>query len=926
MSWSGEKERGLRLDIREAALEGGDSGEPAFVPGDPESSELIFMVSLPADDFDFMPAEGDPLTKAQIQTLSDWIEQGASYGTYTGEVEPKDVQPIDVPAHLAFLGKHCYDCHDGTQSEGNLNLEALGFDFENRETLKRWELVFDRIHHGEMPPEQKDRPDSEETDAFLSLLGGELEDAERAHQEVDGRSELRRLNRFEFENTLRDTLDAPWLMVADELPADGTYQFFSKSSRSLEISHVQMLKWLDVTRDALRLAVDAAAWPSETKRVYARQAMRHDGRGMRASLPLLGWETDIAAMTKKKGSQSELHELEAVASFYGAHPALPRHDFRAIRPPIDGQYLIRVNSYSMAAGNNGYPGNGLNKAAPVKPEQEQHQWYRPDRYNIQPSDRIEPVTLYAVHSSGESRPIASFDTGPQPNISESLVSMRSEEYLRPDGARLVRLRPGFGGNKNVENDRIPGWAIRWVEIEGPVTETWPPKSYKALFDDLDFVENDKRVEVLSESPDADALRLIQRFVSKVSNGRGENLDTVDYGVAIYHQARDMGQSFTDAMLEAFAVVILSPDFLYLNAQPGKLDGPAMAERLSYFLWNGPPDAALLEGLAGGADADVLKREMDRMLADERADRFIEHFLDHWLNLRDLDDTVPDVLLYPDYFLDSHLVESARLEAHLFFKTLIEENLSVRNFVDSDFTFLNERLAEHYEIPFSGESGALVRTELPKNSPRGGFLTQAASLKVSANGTTTSPVLRGLWVAERIMGRHIGAPPSGIEAIEPDTRGVVTIKQQLGKHVAFRSCASCHEKFDPLGFALESFDVMGGFRESYRSLSDTREPVHGFGMNGHAFKFSYAHGVESDAVLDGEYAFQDIHELKAILLEKDRKVAETFLHRLVMYSTGARVSFADRAEINAILDKHEPAGYPVRDLMFELIQSDLFARK
>ena len=306
--------------------------------------------------------------------------------------------------------------------------------------------------------------------------------------------------------------------------------------------------------------------------------------------------------------------------------------------------------------------------------------------------------------------------------------------------------------------------------------------------------------------------------------------------------------------------------MFVEEKPGRLDDHALATRLALFLWNSVPDDTL-RALADRGELgkpDVLRAQTERLLDDPKARRFVEAFTDYWLDLRKIDDTSPSTTLYNDYELDDPLKLAAVEETRLFFAELLRADLPARNVVDSDFTFLNERLADHYGIP--GVAGVNFRkVKLPADSVRGGLMTQASVLKVTANGTTTSPVLRGHWITERILGLETPPPPPSVEAVEPDIRGAVTIRQQLDKHRADASCASCHRKMDPPGFALESFDVMGGYRERYRAVSDKVPPVKGFGMNGQAFAFHYALPVDSAGELPDGRPFKDVRELKKLLV-------------------------------------------------------------
>jgi hypothetical protein len=304
---------------------------------------------------------------------------------------------------------------------------------------------------------------------------------------------------------------------------------------------------------------------------------------------------------------------------------------------------------------------------------------------------------------------------------------------------------------------------------------------------------------------------------------------------------------------------------------------------------------------------------------------VEAFLDYWLDLRKMDDTNPSTTLYNDYYLDDSLTEAALAETQLYFGEMLRRDLPARLAVESDFTFLNERLAAHYGI--DGVTGvAMRRVALPADSVRGGLMTQASVLKVTANGTTTSPVLRGKWIMERIVGFELPPPPASVPAVEPDIRGAVTIRQQLDKHRADESCAMCHRKIDPPGFALESFDVLGGWRDRYRATANNAEPARGFGKNGWPFAFYYALPVDpSGQMVDGR-GFDDVRDLKKLLLADERQIARNLVRQLSIFATGAPVRFSDRKQIEALLDQTAAGGYGVRSLVHALIQSELFGEK
>ncbi len=832
-----------------------------------------------------------------------------------------------------FVETHCLNCHDSETNKAGLDLASLAFQPQDSENFKQWVVIHDRVRNHEMPPKKRSQPTPSERQQFIDTLAAPLVSADAARIQESGRAKVRRLNRYEYENKLRHVLDAPWLMVADRLPADGIKHLYSKSGESLDVSHVQMEQYLKVAEYAVRTALQTAAHPTTKTKYYAREepTMQNYLRyrwsqksATRASIPLIGTTPEPEVIRGNQpvtvgDSNPEIREQEAMGFVSGTYTATTKYDFTRMRVPIDGKYRLRLKSYSFMAGPNGRSGgddNGLTGGRQA--------WWRPSRAEAFRAKRSEPITLYALASSGDSRWLTTYDAYPDPMIIERTVTLKQDEGIRPDAARLVRTRPGWKGNPNATKEGIPGFALNWLEVEGPLHATWPPPSFQALFGDKPFTVNeDRSVSLESNDHQSDAGELIGSFVSR-AHPITENPDPLvqDY-LHIYHRARELDQSFTDAVVMTMAAILCSPEFLYLDWQTGPLDQHYLAQRLAYFLWESPPDQSLLE-TQDLTNPVVLARETNRLLDDPKSQRFRRLFLDHWLDLRDLNANTPDAELYPDYYLHDLLTESSLRETRLFFDALLDRDLPAKNLVASDFTFTNECLEKHYQLPVS--EGVQPRfTRLPEASDRGGLLTQASLLRVTANGTTTSPVIRGAWVMERIMGVEIPPPPSGVAAVEPDTRGATTIREQLNKHRESTRCQACHIKFDPVGFSLENYDIAGGWRDRYRGVDAEHPPVEGLGKNGHQFVFHYARPVESHGALPNGEAFTDIRELKSLLAQDERQIARNFVQQLITYSTGAPVSFSERPEVESILDQCAPT-YGIRSLLHAVVQSKVFRVK
>ena len=401
-------------------------------------------------------------------------------------------------------------------------------------------------------------------------------------------------------------------------------------------------------------------------------------------------------------------------------------------------------------------------------------------------------------------------------------------------------------------------------------------------------------------------------------------------VAVVAEALEMKQPFEVALRAGYKAVLTSPKFLYLREPAGPLDDHALGTRLAYFLWSAPPDEVLSALAAKGElrKPEVLRTQVERMLKDPRARAFTANFTGQWLSLRDIAATTPDKQLYPEF--EEWLQGSMVRETHAFFDVLLNENLSVKHFVDSDFAMLNGRLARHYGIP-DVHGVAFRKVALKPEWHRGGVLTHASVLKVTANGTSTSPVSRGVWLLDRILGKPAPPPPPNVPAIEPDIRGATTIREQLAKHRATENCAGCHARIDPPGFALENYDVIGGWREKYRIAATDRKQwvnnrVGPLAKYLAAWQYGEGRAVEAgDEFADGR-KFTTVEEFKQLLLAQPDQLARCLTEKLVTYATGQPVGFGDHQAVERILAAAKQSDYGLRSLVHAVVESELFRNK
>jgi cytochrome c553 len=882
-------------------------------------------------------------------------------------------------AAAAFIEKYCASCHNDVDKEGQLDLTNLAYEPDNRANFALWVKAHDRVQTGEMPPKKKARPEAADLEKFVQTMAATLTASERASVARDGRAMQRRLNRYEYENALRDLLHVPWAQVKDKLPLDGERFGFNKSAEALDVSFVQIERYLSAADYAMRQAMGAAYErpATTTRRIYAREVFgpgsylpRENGTlPDRLSFPVLDSHAQPEVRAgRAPNTTPETREREAIGKVASIFSDAGGYAW-GFSAPTPGRYRIRVKGYSIWVSGGGigrwfYEGQGAEKAPvywlPV--------WHRPNADEVWPGRNDEPIGLYA-QSSGQTRPIGTVDFSPEPSVGEIEATLAAGESVRTDGMRLFRTRVNGTDEQYVNplatKSGMPGYAVQWLEVEGPLPDASAAAGYKLLFGDLPMqrVAAGQRggvplegigatgggrggfgggggggrggrggaspalmVEVVSEKPAEDAARLLQDFTRVAFRRPVQDLEMRGF-LALFQKEFAQGTGFARALLTAYTGVLASPGFVFLEEPPGRLEAMALATRLSLFLWNSTPDAALRARAARGelARPEVLRAETERLLNDPRADRFVEAFTDYWLDLRKVDDNSPSSTIYNDYELDDPLKLAAIDETRLFFAELVRGNLPARNIVTSDFTFLNERLASHYGI--AGVQGARMRrVTLPPTSDRGGLMTMASVLKVTANGTTTSPVLRGHWITERILGLEISPPPAGVKAVEPDIRGAVTIRQQLAKHREDASCASCHIKMDPPGFALEHYDVMGGYRDRYRAVAENVKPVPGYGMNGQAFAFHYGLPVDAAGELPDGRAYRDVREFKQLVAQDEQPIARHLAARLLTFATGAPVNFSDRPGLDRILQRTAAQRHGVRSLLHEIVQSELFQTK
>lgn len=757
----------------------------------------------------------------------------------------------------SFLNAHCLRCHGPDKVEGDLRLDQLDADLSKPTTFERWREIMARVQSGEMPPKDEPRPQPALAADFVKGISARLDEA-AAKQRAEGRVVLRRLNRVEYENTVRDLFDVS-VPVKEMLPEDAIAQGFDNVGEALNISPVLIERYLEAA-DAVLSAAVVPVHKLESK------TERFD---LYDSLPkwfLAGaWKRDDGVILFRNSGDSA-------------------SDLRQFKAPAPGRYRFRIAA------------SAHNSETPL------------------------PMAVLLgnfVVSGNPTRHLGYFDAPPDKpaviEFEERLGAKNDTIKITPVALPFVYLK-----QETMAEYPGPGLKIHWMEVEGPFPEAWPTESYRRVFGDAD----PKRGTL------ADAEKLLRELLPKAFRRPVTEGEERPF-VTLVAQSLESGQPFDASLRAGIKAVLASPKFLYLREPTGLLDDHALASRLSYFLWSTMPDETLFALARSGElhKPEVLRAQVERMLQHPKAKAFTENFTGQWLSLRDINATTPDKALYPEF--EESLLWSSVRETHLFFDELLKENLSVRNFVDSEFAMLNGRLAKHYGIP-DVHGVEFRKVAFKPEHHRGGVLTHASILKVTANGTTTSPVIRGVWVLDRIMGKPVPPPPPNVPAVEPDIRGATTIREQLAKHRATENCAGCHSRIDPPGFALENYDVIGGWRDRYRVVAERKDWVNNrvgpLAKYLAAYQYGLGRAVEAGDTLPDGRQFADIAEFKKLLLAHPEQIARSLTEKLVTYATGHPVGFSDHAAVIQIVVEAKKADYGLRSLVHAVVASELFRSK
>jgi len=833
--------------------------------------------------------------------------------------------PRAVPT---FIERYCLDCHDNDVAKGDRNFEALLDQPGSAKHHDTFEEILEQLNLGEMPPQKKnvDQPPEAERREVVALLTKYLGSV--AASSKPRATVLRRLTRYEYQQTMRDLLQIDPAAVDANLsfPPDPREHGFANlgANQALSPQHLQL--YLQAARHYLEHAL-VLDQPRPESRVWNIPARDFNGE-MRnvGTVNYRVWAADRSYLDIGHGQPVE------------RMPIYPR-TFANRGAPQSGTYRITVRAAGVGRENRyakwlfdqdltvplqlgiwTVPDVELLKKSSVEGRSLLKVVELPDQVwvkNPGPENPVREPGTFAVEAwlPAGAVPFVNYMNGPgaTKRIMRELSERYHPEAERRSSTKVDALREqGLPVPKDALvqkvaiSDVYEGPRVRLFEmkIEGPLQQQWPPAGHRALLGDE------------TKTQRIDLAEAYQRTAS-LAFRRPVPLNEVRHYVSHTRQQMAGGMAKREALLEGLSAILSSPRFLYfdegVSGETAQLDAHALANRLSYALWSSMPDTKLRRLAESGEllKPGVRSAEIQRLINDPRSSAFAEHFTDAWLQLYKLGTMPPSDKQFPAYYRE-RIEDAMREETRQFVTHLLRRNRSITEIVDANYSFLNPQLADHYRLPQADKVKGLAfrKVSFPPELPRYGLLGHGSVLTATANGVETSPVVRGVWVLEALLGTPPSPPPPDVPPIEPDTRGAITIREQLEKHREIASCADCHRKIDPWGFPFEQFNPVGQYRTIYPRVA------------GSAPSSVKQRQINPAAELPDGTPLAGINDLRAALLEREPLLVRNLIRKVLTYTTGREMTFREEPEIDKLARQVKARGGGFRDLVRACLEHEL----
>lgn len=798
-----------------------------------------------------------------------------------------------------FLETYCIECHGPKKQKGQVRFDQALWEITDNDSAQRWQDVLDQLNGGDMPPFDADKhPTNKELAAVLDSLTGSVNTARKRLTDHGGEIEMRRLNRREYAATIRDLFG--FEIPLHNIPEDGEIATFDTVGAEQFFTSAHFEKYLELGREVAHTALRYNTQPYRKPSIERTQPEDRVTKRMRKDLAKKDRQKALVESGKSwqaAGFKDE-GEMKILLQQWNSRAEMPRAYLNY--PHVDtGVYNSNVAKWSNATRHTDIRGDYLIRVhgGIVGEPHELRKFVR-----LWDRDRIHGT----LKMSGTPEEPESVVLRTRQHMNSSMISIRVRENVPDYAINSTRGYINRLKDPRKHPDPRPSIWIDWIEIEGPI---YPEK--RPRFEDLLYPDRPTGKNSPFFNNDQKAREFIEKFATLAFRQKAPEAPYLD---ALHHNfanLRTSGVSYREAMAEIIAIILSSPSFLFLQeAEPAQSEPHApltnreLAIRLSYFLWSSPPDDELFQ--ADLSNPEVYREQVDRLLTSPRAEALRDGFIKQWMHLDRFDAITINTREY--YQFNEGVQRDAKKEVHEFFGTLIKENLPIKNLIDSDFVTVNGTLARHYGLPFKNPMDeSFTKVQLPPDSQRGGLLTQTAFLVTGSNGERSSPVIRGALVMEKILHDKPAPPPPNVPELDEASDKALSNRDMVLMHQKRATCASCHAKMDIIGFGLENFDTIGRWRDHEKV---GRKNIL----------------IQPAGTLPGGGKFQNVSELKKLLLQHEDDLAEELIESLLAYGLGRTIEFSDSDDVEEILTRMKPRNYRLRSLIKEIALSPLFRRK
>jgi len=807
---------------------------------------------------------------------------------------------LDPDLLNSFLSNHCTKCHGPEKEKGDLRLDTLSLNIANSDTALHWQDVLDVLNLGEMPPEDEEQPSKEELQAIIKHLTVALDTSKKRLSEDGGNIALRRINRREYQHTIHQLLGMRIGIRVGEsvLPENSITEAYDTIGQDQQFSSHHFENYFDLAKSVAKVALQ---WVDKEKQdvnswTYSAEGQHSHLRNKRNNLRkyLTAAEARGGYVDRRKRNM-----YDSVVKYLSI-------------PYNDKGVFIRESSH--------YP------------------WLDTFKFPVDP--RATYTFKLKAGLAGETSAIRRFLKVKKGNRTIGYLKV-SGSLDSPQETQTLEYQPlihpansyvRFTLRENKADIEIKDYLAKlgespkktaiWVDdttVEGPFYEEASAIEtiYQQTIATVDASKGDEEI-------DLQVKQFLQEFTNKAFRGKEAAPEFEKLVFKIYSLDREQGKELKESLITPLAMILSSPSFLYLMedapaTKEGIVNEVEFANRISHFLWSRSASGELLADAKAGKlkDKEVLKKHVDRMLKHKKSFALSEGFFTQWVDLKRFEDVGIDETTHIKF--NKGIRDSAKLEVQNFFDTLIKENLSITQLIDSDFVVINDLLALHYGLEAPNKAGRFRKVKLPADSPRGGLLGTVAFLSMGSNGERSSPIIRGALIQERFFNRKPPPPPPNVPELENASDKPLAVKESIELHRQKAQCASCHSSFDPLGFGLENFDLLGQWRDL--------ETIRAHDIKGEAEKDTKPKliPVRAEGVFPNNEPFQNLDEFRAGLMAHKHLLTRSITEGLLSYGLGRHIEFADQQALDEICKKAGQNNEQIGDLIYSIISHPLFKK-